>query len=647
MTIEVNYNPIRQQGNGVIKDFSYDFYALSDQYLVVYIEEDGVQTVTTDYTATVSETGGIVTFNVAPTENQYVVITRSTTINQEVPYTTSRGFDAKVVESSFDKDIAISQELQNQLIRAPKLPEGYNYNIQLPNPDDGKALVWNGNQGVIRNSDYTLNESMAKAAASAKLSKDWAEKTTGIVSGDFSSKAYAIGGKGTEKNNAKYYASQASNSADIAYANAQSALNSKNKAQEWAISKNIVDSIDYSSKYYANKSQKSAELSAQYANDKINQTHITNCITEISQDIKLELNNGTLTLKAGSTYYKCDGSFTKVTTSQDYSKTNVSNGYRLVFFTGNGFDIPLIQDCNSGTSEPTTGKKWFNTSNYILYSGGSGNWQQKTNYSLPLAIITVSDGTITSIDQVFNGFGYIGSTVFALPGVKGLIPNGRNNDGTLKNIEFTTKKVLTLTGSGSNKGVGIYLKSNELQFYGRSYKTFKSLSDVPTNFSGIGFIIDDNLLYTFDSGVSKNHQAYCVGGVYDWTDNKISSFIPKTVFHASDFNDVALKQDLATIPHIVETYVNGTSWYRVYSDGWCEQGANNQTSDTNGGYTVTFLKPFKNTNYNVTGMTVDCAGGTQCVKYTAKSATSIGFWTPNNTTYSSMQFNWQACGYIS
>ena len=219
MTIEVNYNPIRQQGNGVTKDFSYDFYALSDQYLVVYIEEDGVQTVTTDYTATVSETGGIVTFNVAPTENQYVVITRSTTINQEVPYTTSRGFDAKVVESSFDKDIAISQELQNQLTRTPKLPEGYNYNVQLPNnPDDGKALVWSGSEGKMRNSDYTLDESMVRAAASAELSKDWAEKTTGLVSGDFSSKAYAIGGTGTETNNAKYYASQASNSADIAYA---------------------------------------------------------------------------------------------------------------------------------------------------------------------------------------------------------------------------------------------------------------------------------------------------------------------------------------------------------------------------------------------------------------------------------------------
>ena len=32
-------------------------------------------------------------------------------------------------------------------------------------------------------------------------------------------------------------------------------------------------------------------------------THITNCITKIPQDIKLELVDGTLTLKAGSKIY--------------------------------------------------------------------------------------------------------------------------------------------------------------------------------------------------------------------------------------------------------------------------------------------------------------------------------------------------------
>ena len=47
---------------------------------------------------------------------------------------------------------------------------------------------------------------------------------------------------------------------------------------------------------------------------------------------------------------------------------------------------------------------------------------------------------------------------------------------------------------------------------------------------------------------------------------------------------------------IVETYSNGTNWYRVYSDSWCEQGG--ETSNVSNG-TVEFMKPFANTNYNL------------------------------------------------
>ena len=47
-------------------------------------------------------------------------------------------------------------------------------------------------------------------------------------------------------------------------------------------------------------------------------------------------------------------------------------------------------------------------------------------------------------------------------------------------------------------------------------------------------------------------------------------------------------------PYITETYVNGTSWYRVWSDGWCEQGG--YVTGTNI-VTINFLKTFNNTNY--------------------------------------------------
>ena len=45
---------------------------------------------------------------------------------------------------------------------------------------------------------------------------------------------------------------------------------------------------------------------------------ITNCITEIPQDIKLELNNGILTLKAGSKVYVPNGFETDAPAAREF-----------------------------------------------------------------------------------------------------------------------------------------------------------------------------------------------------------------------------------------------------------------------------------------------------------------------------------------
>ena len=54
---------------------------------------------------------------------------------------------------------------------------------------------------------------------------------------------------------------------------------------------------------------------------------------------------------------------------------------------------------------------------------------------------------------------------------------------------------------------------------------------------------------------------------------------------------------------VVESYRNGTEWYRVWSDGWVEQGGyvpkNSDTSSTV--ITINFLKPFANEDYVMYG----------------------------------------------
>ena len=50
--------------------------------------------------------------------------------------------------------------------------------------------------------------------------------------------------------------------------------------------------------------------------------------------------------------------------------------------------------------------------------------------------------------------------------------------------------------------------------------------------------------------------------------------------------------------YIVETYQNGESWYRVWSDGWCEQGGIYTDSTANNSVpTISLLKAYKDIDY--------------------------------------------------
>lgn len=75
--------------------------------------------------------------------------------------------------------------------------------------------------GIKAKTDTTYLYDPTLVAGWVDLAEDWAIKTDGKVEEegveiDYSAKAYAIGGTGTQTNNAKYYAEQASNSATSA-----------------------------------------------------------------------------------------------------------------------------------------------------------------------------------------------------------------------------------------------------------------------------------------------------------------------------------------------------------------------------------------------------------------------------------------------
>lgn len=294
----------------------------------------------------------------------------------------------------------------------------------------------------------------------------------------------------------------------------------------------------YSALHYAAKAEKSAKEAATY-NYK---NAITNCITEIPQDIKLELNNGTLTLKAGSKVYALDGSSYTIPTDVTFSYfgTTAHSSWILVKENGEMFDIWTSESA----SNISIGSKW------VTFGG--------TNCYLPICLATHNaDGTTKtgwkSIDQVFNGFGYIGSTVFALPGVKGLIPNGRNADGSLKNLEFVTDKVLTFTNIYGQQSVYLITDGEQLGLAGKGWTHYNSERNT---------LVDDLTGSAFSS---------CIYGMANTqSDNKIISFTPKQAFHAVDRSDSSwiAQQAMPSNRYIDLTLGASGSTYIAPANGW-------------------------------------------------------------------------------
>lgn len=88
------------------------------------------------------------------------------------------------------------------------------------------------------------------------------------------------------------------------------------------------------------------------------------------------------------------------------------------------------------------------------------------------------------------------------------------------------------------------------------------------------------------------------------------------------------------------------SWYNIYSDGWCEQGGFVNSGWSTNRANITFLKEFKNTDYNVLANTKTMTyqyGTISIVNYSTKGCTFAGAQGGGGSTF---DFNWKACGYI-
>ena len=126
-----------------------------------------------------------------------------------------------------------------------------------------------------------------------------------------------------------------------------------------------------------------------------------------------------------------------------------------------------------------------------------------------------------------------------------------------------------------------------------------------------------------------------------------------TTLKASLVEKINVDHSNDTKPYIKETYVNGTSWYRIWSDNWCEQGGlSSAVNGANATTTVALLKQYKNTSYSCyVSIYRGDIGSYRDQFLTTCSVTTSSFKVFSNFSGSvngsvDNRGQWYACGYI-
>ena len=228
--------------------------------------------------------------------------------------------------------------------------------------------------------------------------------------------------------------------------------------------------------------------------------------------------------------------------------TSTGTGYTTITNRAVYVDIKnkkLICYANGGSgSSPSYSSgnlMYYRTDNNVMENYTGGSLASTGVVSLPILRVSNNEsqlyGTIT---QIFDWCGYIGSTAFVLPGVKGLIPNGFNADGTYKSIEFETDRVFVRTLIQTEEAVlNIYGDSSLIAYgiaeYTRSH--FFKQDNAPNAYQYmLWHDTRTNIMkYTENTGASWNKVSLCNAANMVTSSGTITSLTPYTVQKTTTF----------------------------------------------------------------------------------------------------------------
>lgn len=181
-----NRTPYVGSGNTGPFDIGFDVSSASSFSVTRVIIATGAETTltlnagTNGYTVNTNLTQFTLTESIDSSKRLVVLLKEPLTQNDS--YLANNTFPSKTVENELDKLTRINLQQQEQIDRSLKFAAGSpNSNAQLPNPNTGKALLWDSNGDLINSAD-DFNTIVTSAAASASAAATSASSASSSAS---------------------------------------------------------------------------------------------------------------------------------------------------------------------------------------------------------------------------------------------------------------------------------------------------------------------------------------------------------------------------------------------------------------------------------------------------------------------------------